>query len=142
MLVALSMAIPAFAQIISTTTPPVPTPLPRDVAVRMCVAVAVDKRENAIIAAFDAFSISVKSAYMARRDALNALWQSAPVPPDQRPADQRPDVPYRAFRNAARTAKMAWNKSRIAAWRQFSIERRACGARPTGEDIAVDTILF
>lgn len=94
-----------------------------------CMVTAVDKRDTAVIAAWDTFSTSYKAALVARRDALKTAWN------DTNKNTRRASVrnAWKAFRN---TKKSTWRTRRSAigaAWRQFNADRRACGAQAADE---------
>jgi len=123
-LLALSLmgTVPAMAQT---------TPTPADLA---CVQTAVGKREGSIIAAFDVFSASGRTALTTRQSSLNAAW-GIQVRKDRRAAIK---AAWQAFRTAGKDAKKVANDSRKSAWAQFKTDARACaGAAGLLKDEAV-----
>lgn len=88
----------------------------------VCMQTAVEKRDNAIIAAWDTFSASMKSALTTRRDALKAGWAKE-VRKDRRTALHEA---WRAYKNARKAAREAFRNSRNAAWNTFRTEGKAC----------------
>ena len=88
-----------------------------------CVKSAIDKRENAIIAAVDTLAGALKSAYTTRRDALKAAWDLT----DVKARNSAIRAAGKAFTVADRTARKAANETRRAAWTTFATDRKACG---------------
>lgn len=97
-----------------------------------CMQAAVEKRDNAIIAAFDTFSVTVKSALTTRRDALKAAWGITDRA--QRRAALR--SAWSAFHVARRTAFRTFRSARHSAWVRFRADARACRGTPAGEEPA------
>lgn len=87
-----------------------------------CMQASVEKRDNAMVAAFDAFSASARSAFIARRDALKAAWGITDRA--QRRAALR--NAWSAFRASRHAARGAFRTARHAAWTQFRTDARAC----------------
>lgn len=138
----LAGAIPALAQ-----TPPAggPPPPPSDrpganaVVDVTCIQNAIDKRDNAIIAAFDTYHAAVKSALEKRRDALKAAWAKTER------AERRDAIKaaWQEYRKALRAAKKALKEARQAAWRQYAVDRKACKGGALDERISagIDAVL-
>ncbi len=89
-----------------------------------CMQNAVEKRDNAIIARVDSFATFVKGALEIRRDAQKTAWTITDK--KQRQA---------ALKNAWAKFKGTWAKAfkklrtdRTTAWKQFYIDRKACGS--------------
>ena len=96
-----------------------------------CVKSAINKRENAIIAAVDTLAGALKSAYTARRDALKAAWDLTDV--KARNAAIR--AAGKAFMMADRTARKTANQARRSAWATFVTDRKACGSGSGAEEV-------
>ncbi len=104
----------------ATTSPnPRHTPTPVDIT---CVQTAVNTRETTLDTGFDTLTASIKSAYTARKAALNTAWGMSDA--KARRASIR--IAFSDFRTNTRKARQAWTTTRIAAWNQFSTARRAC----------------
>lgn len=94
-----------------------------------CVKTAVEKREAAIQTAFDNFSVTIKSTLQTRKSELSAAWDIA----DRNERMKAVRNAWAKFKEAKRTAAKTFNQARLAAWKQFTIDRKACKALPTGE---------
>lgn len=97
-----------------------------------CVQTAVEKRDNAVISAFDAFSASAKTALEARRDALKAAWGIT----DKKQRRAAIKKAWNDFGFATKTARKTFNKARLVAWAQYAKDGKACKAQgsPTSDD--------
>lgn len=119
-----------------TTTPPTapgitasqkPAPkLSVDVA---CMQTAVEKRDNAINAAWNTLSSAISSAVQTRTGAIKAAWAVS----DSQQRAQAIRKAWSDFRVAHKTASNAFKKSRKQAWNQFRIDGKACRATATYE---------
>jgi len=102
-----------------------------------CVKAAVEKRENALAAAWDKFTTGAKSALETRKAALLAAW-------DITDKDQRAKAikdAWKAFKDTRDSLKKDLRQDRLAAWRTFQTDRRACHAPNTGESSQSDNAL-
>lgn len=101
----------------ATTTPRV-----RDVDL-VCMQMAVEKRENATITAFDKFTVAKKQALEKRKTALLAAWKI------ENKQERRTALrtAWQTYRKDSQTAREAFHKARREAWAQFKTERKACG---------------
>ncbi len=102
-----------------------------------CMKSAVEKRENAIIAAWDKFSGAVKSALEMRKSELLAAWDIQ----DKTQRRAAIQAAWTKFRTSRISATQTLRQERLESWKQFRIDRAACGSGPTGEDPAVDMTL-
>lgn len=111
------------------TKKPAITPSPEKLA---CVSTAVEKRDNAIIAAWDTFSAGAKTALQTRRDALKAAWLLT----DKKERKAAIKKAWTDFRSSAKTARVAFNKARRDAWKQYKTDLKACRAQgaPISDD--------
>jgi len=105
------------------------TPSPAALA---CVQTAVQKRDGAIISAFGAFSTSVTSALTARMNALNTAWGIS----DKTARRAAIKKAWSDFSTATKAARKTLNQARLAAWKQYAKDVRACKSQgaPTGDD--------
>lgn len=87
-----------------------------------CMQTAVEKRDNAIIAAIDARYTAHKSALQTRRDALKAAWVITNAK-DRRVARK---TAWDAYNQAVKKAVSDFRKARQAAWKQFHTDAKAC----------------
>ena len=128
----LALALPALAET-GQATPPPPPPAPSmksDAIDLACVASAVDKRDTAIIGAFDSFHDAIKSALQTRRDALKAAWALT----DQKARRAAIKAAWSAYRASAQTARKALNQAQRVAWSKFNTERKSCGTGAAADD--------
>lgn len=106
-----------------------PTP-PTTTGVNLaCMQTAVEKRDNAIISAWDALTASIKTALSVRRDALKAAWGIS----DKRERRDAIRKAWTDFKNTKKEASRAFNQARKDAWKQFKTDARACKATATYE---------
>lgn len=117
---------------VAAVAAPGSAPTPKKKVNLTCIQTAVEKRENAIIAAVDAYATKVKTALIARRDTLKAAWNKTD-------AKERRDgirAAWNAFRGTWKNANRDLHVARKAAWEQFKKDRRACGKAESPEDTA------
>jgi len=93
-----------------------------------CMITAVDTRDSAIIAAWETFSGSVKTALQTRKDALKAAWAKT----DKKERKEAIKTAWNNYKSAIKTARKALNEARKAAWKKFNSDRKIC--RGQGED--------
>lgn len=113
---------PTTTTLTTPTTPVIttkPAPKPFD---PVCIQNAIEKRDTAVIAAFDKFSSTIKSALGVRKDALKAAW-AKPTAKERRAAVK---AAWDAYKKSTREAVAAAKKERKAAWDQFRKDRIAC----------------
>lgn len=120
----------------STNTPPILNvnrnikPTKEPVAFNpACVITAVEKRDNAIIAATDTFSAAVKTALTTRRDALKTAWGLT----DRKERRAALKAAWKAYKDAVVKARKDLNAAKRAAWKQWDKDRRACKGTPNDE---------
>jgi hypothetical protein len=95
-----------------------------------CMQTAVEKYDNAIIAAWDKRSADVKTALQTRRDALKSAWGIQ----DKKERRAAIKAAEKAYRTAIAQARKTFKSERQAAWKQFIIDRRACGPEAAVDD--------
>jgi acyl-CoA reductase-like NAD-dependent aldehyde dehydrogenase len=93
------------------------------------VSTAIEVRENAIIAAHDAFAVSLKSALTVRRDALKAAWNIA----DKTARETARKAAWTTFKTSSQAAHTAMRTARVAAWTTFNTSAIVCGVKNHGE---------
>jgi len=94
-----------------------------------CMVTAVEKRDNAVISAWDTFSATIKSALETRRDSLKAAWTDANQSTRRASIKQT----WRTYRNSRKSAWRTRRSAIFSAWRTFKAERNACGAAAADE---------
>lgn len=96
-----------------------------------CMQTAVEKRDNAIMAALDTYSSGVKTALQTRRDALKAAWGIT----DKKQRRTALRAAWDAFQGTWKNATKALRGAKKDAWTQFNKDQRACYAN-AGEEPA------
>jgi|SRR5581483_7556873 len=115
-----TMAIPAYAQ---TTKPP------KTVNVA-CVATAVDTRESAIIAAYQARGTAVTQALQNRQTALKNAWAMT----DAKARNAAIRAAWKNYQTDFKAANTTFRKARMDAWTAFNTARKACGPNSQTSD--------
>lgn len=120
------LALPGLAeeQTPPNNPPAANTPNPQGLA---CAQTAVEKRDNAIISAFDTFSASAKAALQSRKDALKAAWAIT----DRKARRAAIKKAWNDFTAAIKTARKTLNSARKAAWTQYAKDLKDCRSRGT-----------
>ena len=103
---------------------------------RACVAAAVTKRDNAIIAALDTYHVAWKAALETRRDALTKAWNTENR--NDRIKAQR--EAWSAFQKAHRTARETFRTTRLNAWTTFKTDHKACSPRAAAENVGNSSV--
>ncbi len=100
-----------------------------------CVQKAIGIREDALVAAFDIFASSSKTALIARKDALVLAWAKT----DAKERRTLRKAAYDAHKEAMRKAHEAIKSARKAAWTTFNTEVKKCaGANGYSESMSHD----
>lgn len=89
-----------------------------------CVQTSIDTRDNAVIAAVDAFHTSAVTALQTRRDALKAAWGMT----DKTARNAASKAAWSAYSTSVRAARKTLSTARRAAWSQFRTDRKTCKA--------------
>lgn len=126
----LAVTMPALAQDAASTPAPTPTPVVRPAADLACMQMAVEKRDNAIIAAVDDYHTNLRSALETRRDALKTAWGLA----DRKTRRQAIWTAWIAFKKSRLAAKKTFQLAKKTAWNQFNTDRKICGAGVRADD--------
>ena len=100
-----------------------PTPSPRPTPNVSCITTAITTRDNAIIAARDAQHTAIDAALTTRISELSAAWQQTVA--KTRQVDLK--LAWQDYANAAKNANRTYSTARLAAWKQFATNDRACG---------------
>ena len=101
-----------------------------------CMRTAVEKRENALISAYDTYTVKIKAAREAKKTALLAAWNI-------QDAKQRKEAIKQALKTFQESSKAAWKEfltSKKTAWAQFEQDRKNCKAPSTGEGAGLEVI--
>ncbi|MEI7498116.1 MAG: hypothetical protein WCK11_02435 [Candidatus Falkowbacteria bacterium] len=98
----------------------------------ICIQTAVEKRETALLSAFDVYASSTKAAISARSAALKTAWTLS----DRKQRRQALTTAWNNFRKAQSKANAALKKARLQAGKQYEADRKACGKSLAAEDVA------
>lgn len=89
-----------------------------------CMKTAVEKRENALLSAYDTYAGKLRTARETRKTDLLAGW-SIQDPKERQTAIK---TAWDKYRQSVRTATIEWNQSRKTIWIQFAQDAKNCKA--------------
>ncbi len=89
-----------------------------------CMKTAVEKRENALLSAYDTYSGKLRTARETRKTDLLAAW-SIQDPKERHAAIK---AAWEKYRQSVKTARTEWNQSRKTIWTQFAQDAKNCKA--------------
>jgi peptidoglycan hydrolase-like protein with peptidoglycan-binding domain len=89
-----------------------------------CMKTAVEKRENALLSAYDTYSQKLRTARETRETDLLVAW-SIQDPKERHTAIK---VAWEKYRQSVKTATTEWNQSRRTTWIQFAQDAKNCKA--------------
>jgi murein L,D-transpeptidase YcbB/YkuD len=89
-----------------------------------CMKTAVEKRENALLSAYDVYSQKLRTARETRKTDLLAAW-SIQDPKERHTAIK---TAWDKYHQAVKTARIEWNQSRKTIWIQFAQDAKNCNA--------------
>jgi hypothetical protein len=95
-----------------------------------CVQTAIDMRDTAIIAAFDAYYPAVKSALQTRQSALKTAWMQT----GQKERREAIKAAWDVYSKAIKSARMTMKAAHKATWSKFETDRKACNPKAGGDD--------
>jgi hypothetical protein len=102
---------------------------------------ALEKRENALITAHDAFAASVKTAIQNRLTGLKASWEL-----DRKARITKREATYKAFRTEMQTAHTAIRNTKNSTWKVYQADaqglRSACNGRVGFYDLNCEYSLY
>lgn len=93
-----------------------------------CVQKAIGIREDSLIATFDTFSATAKTALTARKDALVTAWGKT----DAKERRTARKAAYDAHKATMKTAHETLKTSKKAAWNTFNTSIQSCGSTVSG----------
>lgn len=136
-LASLTLAILGLTASAQTATPtPSPTVTPKPKVDLVCMQNAVDKRDGAIITAFDTFHTSLSTALKDRQTALKNAWSLT----DRKARREAIRSAWKNYRTAAQAARKALRIARRTAWQNFMKDRRGCGPQAWADDGANEAV--
>jgi len=92
-----------------------------------CLVAAIKVRDASILEAWNTFSGAMVTAYTARPLALEDAWYTATSSKDRVAAVK---AAWKSFKDARKTARKTFNRTRYAAWETFKTSRKACPSIP------------
>jgi hypothetical protein len=116
-----------------TSVPPVPSPTPDP---KVCMQTAVDKRDTAIITAIEKYYTTTKTAFETRKNALKTAWGTT----DRTQRKTALKAAWDTFKGTWRKASRDLQVGKKTTWRQFNIDRKACGATIRSDDLTTETV--
>lgn len=116
-----SMAVPALAQNTNSNAKELNA---------ACMQSAVEKRDDALIAAVDKYANAVKPALATRRDALKDAWTKT----DRAERRQALRAAWKAYKEALSKVRRELRTSRLGAWKEYVKGRKECGSRGVSDD--------
>lgn len=125
------MAVPALAQSPSPAPSGTPKMMERRAATTVdlaCMKTAAEKRDNAMLAAFDTFRVNVKKALETRRDAFKAAWDIT----DRNERKKAIRAAWAAFDASSKKARRELDAAKKSAWSAHRTEAKQCKGQ--GED--------
>jgi hypothetical protein len=87
-----------------------------------CMQAAIEKRDTAIITAFDNYSSTVKNLLTIRKDELKAAWALT----NKTARRTAIKAAWQKYSNGLKKAREEIKKAKKSAWKQFHIDERAC----------------
>jgi len=88
----------------------------------VCMKTEVEKRENAILIAWNVYAEKIKTAIETRRTDFSATWSIQD--PKERYSAIR--AAWKKYRQGVKDARIEWNRSRNAVWSQFRQDVKNC----------------
>lgn len=96
-----------------------------------CIANAVEKRDNAILAGMDSYASTIRNLVVVRgRDLKNAWLQFS----DRTARKAEIARVWNKYRTDIKYMSRQSNTLRTNAWKQYTIDRKACGVYATSDD--------
>ena len=118
-----------------TTTPESTTTPPKEKEIDLnCMKNAIEKRENAIKTAKEAYFNKVLQALEERKIALLNAWTIE----NQKERQRAVRVAWDNFKKSVKSATSEYKKAHNQAWNTFVKERKTCKFGPTGENPGID----
>ena len=102
----------------------------------VCVQGALDKRDTSIIASWDAYATSAKTAITTRTTALKSAWGITD-------ATQRKTAikkTWSDYKTAISTARKTFNQSRKTDWQKFRTDRKTCKGVNPADDATSESV--
>lgn len=101
-----------------------------DATALACMQIAVNNRDNTIIAALDVYYPAAKTALQTRQAALKVAWMQT----DQKVRRKTIKTIWETYKNSVKSARAAMKEAQKAAWTKFEADRKACSPKAGGDD--------
>ena len=95
-----------------------------------CLQNASERRDNSIIAVFDGYHGTIKTALETRRDGLKTAFGLT----DKKERQAAIRNAWNTYKTTQRKAKTTLKDIRNAAWQKFNVDRKTCGSAASAED--------
>lgn len=118
----------------SGTSTPEKTKKPKHTVDLVCMQTAVAKRDDAVMAAWDAYGAAVKAALVKRKTALVDAWKLE----DRKVRRETLKSAWKTWRAERDAARKAWAAARKSAWKQYHADRKACAGQPVTDDASTE----
>jgi len=99
-----------------------------------CMQNAVEKRDSAIITAWDKYSASVKSALETRKSALKSAWTIT----EKTERISAIKTAWNNYKSAIKTTRQTWMKERKATWQAWKTDAKTC--KGNAEDKTTESV--
>ncbi len=116
-----SAALPALA------ADPTPTPKPPKTINVACIQAAIEKRDTAVVSAYDTLHTSIVSALNARKQALKDAWAKT----DRLERRTALKSAWSTYHQSRMGAQKTWRTARRDVWKTFRTDAKACGPTTT-----------
>lgn len=94
-----------------------------------CVQATIEKREQSLIAAHQAFNTGIVQALTTRSENLKSAWTKG----DTKERRAAIKLAHSTFKSSQSGAHQAMRAARTSSWNTYESEMRACGVLNTGE---------
>jgi hypothetical protein len=99
-----------------------------------CMQSAVEKRDGAIITAWDKYTASVKSALETRKSALKSAWTIT----EKTERISAIKTAWNNYKSSIKTTRQTWMKERKATWQTWKTDAKACAGN--AEDKTTESV--
>jgi len=111
-----------------------PTPAKKKQLDLTCMKNAVEKREQDLKTAREAYFNKISQAYDERKTALSNAWSTE----NQKERRRAVIAAWNKFRKNVKSARLEYRKAHSQIWKTFVQDRKNCGSGPTGENPSID----
>ena len=87
-----------------------------------CIKTAIEKRDSAVISAFDSYAAKIKTALQIRKEALKSAWDLT-VKKDRNNAVK---TAWKNFKDSRVNTQKEFKTAKLNAWKTFKTDRKTC----------------